>query len=371
MRMAARYVAHAVRMTKKVIHVGTGGWGAWWAMNFLPPNVADGTVEVIAAVDVEPANHVHATEHLGLGADRLFTHAAAAFDAFGDEADFVTVVVPPWAHEEVVVTAVERGLPVLCEKPMADSLAAAHRMVAAVERSGVAAAVTMSHRFDQDKATFRAAVRAADSGPLDYLVHRFTCDLRKFGQWGSAFRHEMDDPLLVEGGVHHLDILDDLAGGTCVSVFARTWRPAWAEYAGDCNALVTLEYDNGVNAHYEGAKANATTLNGWSNDYIRAECRDATVVLDKRRVERFRWAPEAPPRQVDAGDGEPVPFLDGVKWSNALLVQQFAAWLDGGPPLETSFDRNLRSLALVFAAIESSRRKQAVDPAEVLEAARP
>ena len=42
-------------MAYKAILVGTGTWGEWWCEKFLPPNIADGTVEVVAAVDRNPA----------------------------------------------------------------------------------------------------------------------------------------------------------------------------------------------------------------------------------------------------------------------------------------------------------------------------
>jgi predicted dehydrogenase len=46
-------------------------------------------------------------------------------------------------------------------------------------------AVTMSHRFDQDKTTLRETLRSGRFGELDYLICRFTCDTRKFATWGN------------------------------------------------------------------------------------------------------------------------------------------------------------------------------------------
>jgi hypothetical protein len=49
------------------------------------------------------------------------------------------------------------------------------------------------------------------------------------------------------------------------------------------------------------------------------------------------------------------------------LVEQFLAWLDGGDPMPTNVEDNLQSIALIFAAVESSRTGQPVKVQEFLE----
>ena len=41
-------------MAYKMIQVGTGGWGQLWCKEFLPPNIKQGLIEVVAAVDINP-----------------------------------------------------------------------------------------------------------------------------------------------------------------------------------------------------------------------------------------------------------------------------------------------------------------------------
>ena len=66
-------------MTYKMIQVGTGGFGGSWCRRFLPPNVQDGLIEVVAAVDVDPNALENAQEFLGLRQDQCYTDIQRAF----------------------------------------------------------------------------------------------------------------------------------------------------------------------------------------------------------------------------------------------------------------------------------------------------
>ena len=355
-------------MSYRMIQVGTGGFGASWCRDFLPPNIEDGLIEVVAAVDVNTDALRNAQRFLGLTADRCYTEIGTAFDE--NRADFCTVVVPPAYHEAVVDAALAHDMHILSEKPISDTLAGSVRIAKKVERAGKKMGVTMSHRFDQDKTTLRHELRSGAYGTLDYLVMRFTCDCRKFGSWGAPFRHEIADALMVEGAVHHLDILADMAGARCDTIYAQTWNPAWGEFAGDSQGLVQMLFGNGARATYEGAKTNAVGLNGWAHEYIRAECEKATIVLDRRSIERFPYNASHQGADRREGHGEPVALLEQRKWSHAWLVERFVRWLDGGEAMETNVEDNLQSVALVFGAVESSRSGKPVNVQQFLAEAR-
>jgi len=346
-------------MPLRVIQVGTGGMGNGWCRRILPPFVASGAIEVVAAVDLNPEVHINAREGLGLSPAQYYSGVEAAFRAHA--ADCCTIVVPPAHHETVVDAALRHNLDILSEKPIADTLIAACRIAEKVRRAGKKMGVTMSHRFDQDKTTLRAAVRADATGDVDHVIGRFTDDCRPWGAWGPGlFRHQMPDPLLIEGAVHHLDILADLAGARRGAVYAETWNPRWGAYAGDTQALITMHFKNGRRAFYEGAITNAVKLNGWSQEYIRAECERATLILNHRRVERFTYNPGATHTAGIEGEGEELPLLERPYWAHQWLVEQFLDWMNGGPAMESEVQRNLESLAIVFAAIASSRTGQPV-----------
>ena len=343
---------------KRFIQVGVGGFGGHWVNEVMPRLIDELKVaEAAAVVDINPEPFPAAMAKYHLPREKCYTDMAKAFAE--NDADFAIIVVPPKFHEQVVDLALGKGMHILSEKPIADSMAACCRIHRKVKQAGKKMAVTMSHRFDQDKQSLEAVVKSGKYGPLNYVVHRFTHNCSKFASWGK-FRHEIPDPLLIEGTVHHFDILRAITGSNAKTVHAVTWNPPWGEYAGDSTGLLLLEMENGVKCFYEGAKANASTLNGWGNDYIRAECRDGTLELDRRWLRALRGGTWERPLAED------LPLLQQPAWKNAWLAELFVNWLNGGPAPQNNLDDNIQCAALLFAAIESAHTGKIVDVQEYL-----
>jgi len=336
----------------RYIIVGTGGFGEVWCKEFLPRLTTVGKAKAVAAVDVDPNALLNAQQYLGLPPERCYAELERAFDE--NPADFAIVVVPPVYHEHVVDVALAHGCNILSEKPMADSMAACARIYRKVHAAGKKMAVTMSHRFDQDKQTLEMAVKSGEYGRLNYVVFRFTCNYRVFGSWGK-FRHSIPDALLIDATVHHFDIIRALCGADGQEVYARTWNPPWGEFAGDSTGMLTLTMTNGSHVLYEGGMANASRMNGWGNDYLRAECEFGTLELDCRKLRLLRGGPSEVPTATD------LPMVERPIWMNYWLADMYCDWLRGGTPPPTHLDDNIQCAALLFASIESAHTGQPVD----------
>ena len=89
---------------------------------------------------------------------------------------------------------------------------------------------------------------------------------------------------MIEGTVHHFDIIRALTGADAKTLYAVTWNPPWGEFAGDSNGLIIITMQNGVQVFYEGNKTSATATNNWRREYSRAECDLATLELDNREL---------------------------------------------------------------------------------------
>ena len=186
-------------------------------------------------------------------------------------------------------------------------------------------------------------------------------------EWGALFRHTMLDPLMIEGAVHHLDLVADFAGAPCETIYASTWKPDFAEYAGDTDGIVVMTFANGVRGVYEGSSTTAVGLNDWTREYVRVDGETGTAILNSREIELFSRA-DLPRQRSREGRGQKIDLLVQPKWLNTWLIEQFVNWLDGGPEMETNVAANVHASALVFGGIESARTGQAVRIAEFIEA---
>ncbi|MBM4085523.1 MAG: Gfo/Idh/MocA family oxidoreductase [Planctomycetes bacterium] len=342
-----------ISVPKKFIQVGCGGFGGYWVSSVMPRLIDElKLAQAVAVADINPQTFPNAMAKYHLPPEKCYTDARRAFAE--NRADFAIVVVPPAVHETMVNLALEHDLHILSEKPIADTMEACCRICKKVTKAGKKMAVTMSHRFDQDKQSLERLIRSGEYGKLDYVIGRNTWTCRKYPTWG-AFRYKIPDALLVEGTVHHFDIMRSLAGSNAKTVYAKTWNPPWGEFHGDSQALVTVEMENGVKVFYEGAKCNASCLNGWTQDYWRAECDKATLELDQRKL-----------RVITGGLGVNAtvaqkPLENQTVWTNPWLAELFVRWLHGGPPPINTLEDNIQCAALLFAAIESAHVGQVVD----------
>lgn len=125
----------------------------------------------------------------------------------------VWVCTPQAAHAAVAVPALERGLSVFCEKPMAASLADADSMVEAAERTGGILAIGHTLRFEPSYVEVAESVRRGDLGTPVQLACRWNAPDFE----GRIISGRTTVPL--EMMIHDLDILRWLAGDI-VEVYA-------------------------------------------------------------------------------------------------------------------------------------------------------
>src|SRR5262249_42447722 len=151
-----------------------------------------------------------------------FTEMAAAFDTI--EADFCTIVIPPAYHENAVMNAVRRQMPILSEKPISDTWDACKRIYKAVTEADLKMQVVQNYRFTTRILTIKKMLESGELGKIRYVMSRFAADYRERNSWGK-FRHEIDHGLLVEGSVHHFDQIRNLSGADCATITGFDWNP--------------------------------------------------------------------------------------------------------------------------------------------------
>jgi len=181
--------------TVKVGVIGTGALGYHHARLFrtLPD------AELVGIFDINPERAAQVARELGTRAFPSLAELLAGIEA-------ASVVVPTSQHTEVGLTVLERGIHALVEKPLADTVAGAERLVTAAERAGVRLQVGHVERFNR-------AVRAA----LPYLeAPRFLQSerLAPFTPRGT------DVAVILDLMIHDLDLVLELVRSPVTEVRA-------------------------------------------------------------------------------------------------------------------------------------------------------
>jgi predicted dehydrogenase len=330
--------------------VGAGGISSAW----FPPLV-EAQVEIAAVVDLRMEAARAQIEKFGLAAEASTDLAAMLRKA---RPDFVVDLTVPEAHREVTCMALEAGCHVIGEKPMASTLEEAREMVRTAERTGKLYMVSQTRRWDPKHDMIRLALARGAIG----AVTTINCDFYLGAHFGG-FRDEMPSPLLLDMAIHHFDLARFMSGLDPVAVYAKEFNPKGSWYRGDAAASCIFEMSEGVIFTYRGSWC-AEGFNTTWNGHWRIVGERGTVIYEND---------EDPKAQVVAGDTgfhrpvadvpiSPSPLKQSY-WHGALA--EMLEFLRTGARPQTECHDNIKSLAMCFSAIESSRQARRI-PVEVM-----
>lgn len=311
-----------------VVVVGAGAMGGeWLRMLSRSPHA-----EAVGVVDLNVDLARETVAGIGLAA----VVGASLVDVVERSgARAVVNVTVPQAHRAVNEQAMRAGLPVLCEKPLAPTVAESLRQVALADVTGRLLMVSQSRRYFDHLAAFRDVVGAL--GPFGAVHAQFFHEDHEPG-----FREKMAHPLLVDMSVHHFDMLRYLTRDEPVSVRCDSWNPSWSWFAGDAAATATFELASGARFVYSGSRATPGLQTSWNGDW---------------RVYAERGAAHWDGDHVVETDADGVAVevrgdSEGIEGS----LKEFVASIDSGRTPQNEVRTNVRTLAMVEGAIRSSER---------------
>lgn len=201
------------------------------------------TLQTIVTSNAERRQQA-ATEHPGA---RFVEHADEIF-ANPDATDVVVVTTPNRTHVPLAMAALDAGLPVVVDKPVAPTSADARALADHARRKKLMLTVYQNRRYDGDFRTLQSLLRDGTLG----AVHRFES---RFERWRPALKggwRETSDPreaggLLYDLGAHLIDQALQLFG-PAADVYAEVdTRRADAQV--DDDVFVALTHENGVRSH--------------------------------------------------------------------------------------------------------------------------
>jgi phthalate 4,5-cis-dihydrodiol dehydrogenase len=169
------------------------------------------------------------------------------------DVDAVYVATPTDLHAEHVVAAARAGKHVLCEKPMATTLAEAHAMIEAAERAGVVLTIGHSHSFDEPYRAMRELIAGGSLGRAHMLHNLYYSDWVYRPRRPDELDYTRGGGITYRQGAHQFDILRLLGGGMVRSVRAQTfdWDPK-RPVIGAHNVFLTFEDGAVASAIYNG-----------------------------------------------------------------------------------------------------------------------
>jgi predicted dehydrogenase len=317
----------------KLIQVGIGGMGNTW----LNTVEASDEATYAALVEINPATADAQAEKHGLNRARIFGSLDDALAA--GKADGVIVVTPPQTHRDIAVAAMRAGLPVLSEKPLADTREAAEDIVRVARETGVLHMVAQNYRYSRPVQTLKQVLDSGQLGPIGAVAIEFYR-----GPHFGGFREVMPYPLIMDMAIHHFDMLRFFLGRDPTGLYGRSWNPAWSWFRGDASASVVIDFDDLV-ATYNGSWCSQAGDTPWNGNW-RFDCAEGAAFLEEDRV----WTQRRGAERVE------VPLVDMPLASQRYLLHEFVqAITTGRTPATTCFD-NIKSLTIVLDAIASFER---------------
>ena len=339
---------HSERPLRAVL-VGCGSMSRAW----LDAARAISNLEIVGLVDlVAPAAYHRAAEY-NLTRAVVSDELTRVLDA--TTPDIVFDVTVPEAHTDVTLTALAHGCHVLGEKPLADSMANARRMVAAAQAAGRLLAVIQNRRYNAEIRRLRHFLASGALGPLTTI----NCDFYVGPHFGG-FRDKMKHPLLLDMAIHTFDAARLLTGADPVSVYCKEWNPAGSWYAHGASAVAVFEMTGGIVFTYRGS---------WCAEGLPTSWEAAWRVMGTRGAATWDGYDNIAAEVVGGTGGFVsrveevlVPLLprENRTHGHADIIREFLGCVRNGGTPETICTDNIKSLAMVFGAIESAEEDRRV-----------
>lgn len=335
----------------RILVLGLGFFGKNW----LKEASACPECEVAGVVAKHPELLSAVGDEFNIPRDRRFPTLEEGLERAGAQA--VIVALPEMLHKAAILAALARGLHVLTEKPLAMDMAEAAAIVRAARRApGLTVMVDQNYRWRPQTLALRAAVRAGRIGPVSMAGYEFRQAITRTTTDG--WREQMPHPYLHDIAVHHFDLLRAITGQECTQVFACGIRPAWSWYHGLPGVDAVLTFDQGMSVSYTGTMV-ARGLSTPQDGLITLVGEGGTLRLEADS--QVRWYRDS---AVEA-----IPPAAMACTDTAYALREFLAAIREGRRAETHLEDNLRSFAMVAAAILSVETQRPVAVAPLVAAA--
>ncbi|MGW8567831.1 Gfo/Idh/MocA family protein [Isoptericola sp. NPDC055881] len=340
--------------------VGTGGIARAHVAGY---RRFDEECEIVALCDPAPGRAEALRAELGLDGARVYTDAGemlATEQAIG-RLDLVSVATPPSTHAALAVAALEAGVDVLVEKPMAPSLEECDAMIAAAEANGRLLSVVAQNRFRDDIATLKEVL---DSGLAGDVTHAQVSSAwwrgtEYYDLWWRGTWESEGGGCTLNHAIHHLDMTLWMLGSP-KAVTAVLTNAAHENAEVEDLSVSVLQYERAL------AEVTASVVSHGEEQAIVVQGRHARVSQPWKVVAEAANPAGFPDRE---GDTERVGAIEAVAAAHRPLAHtghagQIGDMLDAvrerRRPAVTGEDGR-RAVELVTAIYEAGVERRTVD----------
>jgi predicted dehydrogenase len=271
--------------------------------------------------------------------------------------DAVSVCTSNNTHAPITIAALQAGKHVLCEKPMATTVADAEKMIAAAKQAGKYLMIAHNQRLAEAHVKAKQILMSGEMGRIISFSTAFSHkgpEMWSADKSASTWFFKKEEAMLGavgDLGIHKIDLIRWLIGDEIQEVMAMVMTLDKKGLDGnliaiDDNAMCILRSKTGI----------AGTLTaGWTNYGLKD---NGTTLFCSEGVMKIYEHPDYP-LEIVKRNGERVLYRFGQDATNQAqansgVIDQFVNSIVVGITPEISGEEGLAALKIIFACIESS-----------------
>lgn len=240
---------------------------------------------------------------------------------------------------------------------MAASMEEAEELCRISEKTGKVLAVMQNRRFQPGIAALRELVLDGSAGYPAALDSDFY-----IGSWFEGFRRTMEHVLLLDMAVHTFGAARFLSGSEPVSVYCKEWNPRDSWFSHDASAAAVFEMTGGVVYSYRGSWTAPGMNTSWQSSW-RITGTSGTLLWDGEEKIKSEVLEKIPPGE---GDKRFFELNAGRKHPDLIpghrgAILDFLDCVKKGSLPATHCGDNIKTLAMVFGAMESAARGEKIN----------
>jgi predicted dehydrogenase len=256
-----------------------------------------------------------------------------------EQLDVVDICTPPNLHPAIALDSLRRGIPTICEKPLACTPESAREIADAAAASGTLLMTAFCHRFHPPVELVKGLIDDGTLGRVLMFRNRFGTKFKGVESRWFANPEIAGGGTLMDTSIHSVDLFRYLVGEvSAASAATATYNP---EIRGlEDSAAMVLKAENGAIGVIE-----ASWMTPWSANVIEIYAENGAAVIDyDNGATRYRLQGDADWTNADAGSGDRF-----VK-----ELQHLAAVLRGEGELRVTGHDGLRAVEIIHEAYRNA-----------------